>query len=385
MYFDPARQRWLVSLDIGFSPMGKRRRIKASARTKTEAKALLLKMRRDAAAGLPPEQRGYTVGEAVESWLAYGMTGRDDNTKENRRILAQKHIIPAFGGRRLAELTAEDIDLWLADRARRLSTDTLSRLLSILRSSIRRAQARELVRRNVALLCDVPRGRSGRPSKSLTLDQAQALLAAAERTTMNAYIVVSLFTGARTEELRALTWSHLNLDADPPSIMVWRSVRRGGETKTPKSRRTLELPDRCTTALRVHRHQQTEARLRAGGRWVDPDLVFSTQFGTPLDAANVRRSFRAVARAAGLEADQWTPRELRHSFVSLLSSSGLHIEDISHLVGHASTRVTEQVYRKELRPMLTKGARAMDAIFDGPEGDSGPQLGSHGQSDQISE
>ena len=61
------------------------------------------------------------------------------------------------------------------------------------------------------------------------------------------------------------------------------------------------------------------------------------------------------------------PRELRHSFVSLLSSSGLHIEDISHLVGHASTRVTEQVYRKELRPMLTKGARAMDAIFDGPD------------------
>ena len=60
--------------------MGKRRRIRASARTKTEAKALLLKMRRDAAAGLPPEQRGYTVGEAVESWLAYGMTGRDDNT-----------------------------------------------------------------------------------------------------------------------------------------------------------------------------------------------------------------------------------------------------------------------------------------------------------------
>ena len=115
---------------------------------------------------------------------------------------------------------------------------------------------------------------------------------------------------------------------------------RCGEDKTPKSRRTLELPDRCATALRVHRRQQTEARLKAGGRWVDPDLVFSTQFGTPLDAATVRRSFRAVARAAGL-ADQWTPRELRHSFVSLLSSSGLHIEDISHLVGHASTKVTE--------------------------------------------
>ena len=88
-----------------------------------------------------------------------------------------------------------------------------------------------------------------------------------------------------------------------------------------------------------------------------------TSVGTALDAANVRRSFRRVAAAAGLDAQAWTPRELRHSFVSLLSSTGMSIEDISHLVGHASSRVTELVYRKELRPVLTRGASAMDALF----------------------
>jgi len=56
-----------------------------------------------------------------------------------------------------------------------------------------------------------------------------------------------------SHERRALIWDHLdNLDADPPVIMVWRSVRRGGETKTPRSRRTLELPDRCVAAPRAH-------------------------------------------------------------------------------------------------------------------------------------
>jgi site-specific recombinase XerD len=89
-----------------------------------------------------------------------------------------------------------------------------------------------------------------------------------------------------------------------------------------------------------------------GQRWVDNDLVFATRYGTELDAANVRRAFRTVATAAGLEASEWTPRELRHSFVSLLSSSGVPIEDIAHLVGHASTSVTEKVYRKELRPRV---------------------------------
>ena len=75
-----------------------------------------------------------------------------------------------------------------------------------------------------------------------------------------------------------------------------------------------------------------------GERWVDNDLVFATRYGTELDAANVRRAFRTVAAAAGLDASEWTPRELRHSFVSLLSSSGVPIEDIAHLVGHASTK-----------------------------------------------
>jgi hypothetical protein len=58
-----------------------------------------------------------------------------------------------------------------------------------------------------------------------------------------------------------------------------------------------------------------------------------------------------------------------NSFVSLLSSTGMSIEDISHLVGHASSRVTEVVYSKELRPVLTRGASAMDALF--PRGQSG--------------
>ena len=146
-------------------------------------------------------------------------------------------------------------------------------------------------------------------------------------------------------------------------MQLWRSVREGGDTKTRMSRRTLELPTECVVALRAHKRWQTQSRMRNAAQWPGNDLVFTTQLGTPLDAANVRRAFRQVAEQAGLEADKWTPRELRHSFVSLPSSAGIPIEDISHLVGHANTRTTEKVYRKELRPVLRRGAKAMDDIF----------------------
>jgi integrase len=183
--------------------------------------------------------------------------------------------------------------------------------------------------------------------------------------------VVSLLTGARKEELRALDWDHVDLegkpDADqpvPPSIEVWHSVRAGGDTKTVKSRRTLALPVRCVLAFRAQREQQATDRQTAGKAWRPTGLVFTSKTGGELDAANVRRAFRRVVKLAGLDPDGWTPRELRHSFVSILSDSGVNIEKIADLVGHSGTSVTEKVYRHQLRPVLLHGAVAMDLIFE---------------------
>ncbi|WP_426566768.1 tyrosine-type recombinase/integrase [Angustibacter sp. McL0619] len=100
--------------------------------------------------------------------------------------------------------------------------------------------------------------------------------------------------------------------------------------------------------------------------------MFSTRLGTPLDAADVRRAFRDALRdVPGVDETRWTPRELRHSFVSLLSDSGLPLEEISRRVGHRSTQVTELVYRKQLRPVVQSGAVLMDKIFEASLPDPG--------------
>jgi len=361
--WDNTRQRWIASLTVGYTPSGKRIVKRGSGRTKTEAQRKLRQIIRDYEDGQITGSHGYTVAQAVRDWLRYGLPGRDEDTITKCTILANTHVIPALGTRKLRDLSADDVDRWLAEQAKTLSTSTLGILHSILRRSVNRAQARDKVKRNVVLLCDIPQGQDGRPSKSLTFDQAAALLTAAEGTPLHAYIVVSLLTGARTEELRALTWSHVDLDATPPVIMVWRSVRTGGDTKTRKSRRTLELPQRCADALRLHRDRQDQLRKRAGDRWHDNDLVFASRTGTALDAGNVRRAFRKVATSAGLNAADWTPRELRHSFVSLLSDAGVPIEKIARLVGHIGTATTETVYRKQIRPVVTGGAEVMDRLF----------------------
>jgi integrase len=115
-------------------------------------------------------------------------------------------------------------------------------------------------------------------------------------------------------------------------------------------------------ALHALLKSQADERLLAGEKWQDGGLVFTTHLGAGLDAGNVRKMFKRVCTAAGI-GDSWTPRELRTSFVSLMSHRGVRIEEIARLVGHASTRTTEVVYRRELRPVITTGAEIMDEVF----------------------
>jgi integrase len=356
-------------VSLGFGADGKRIRRKVSGQTKAIVQDRLKKLHDELETGVRASPN-YTVRRAAEDWLKEGLAGRSAKTiKKNENVL--EPILAAIGARRLRELTAGDVHHGLTTMAQRYSSAAVAMGHNALTRAIRHAEARDLVGRNVATLVDTPKGQAGRPSKSLTLEQASALLAATEDTRMYAYISLCLATGIRTEEARALRWEHVDFGdpfASPPvpaSAAVWRSVRSGGDTKTEKSRRTLGLPQMAVDALQAHKERQVEERLAAGERWSDHYLVFSTRSGGALDAANVRREFKAACKAAQI-GENWTPRELRHSFVSLMSSSGVPVEEIARLAGHSNTRTTEVVYRRELRPVLTTGAEAMDRLFRRP-------------------
>jgi len=50
----------------------------------------------------------------------------------------------------------------------------------------------------------------------------------------------------------------------------------------------------------------------------------------------------------------------------VLSDAGVPLEEISRLVGHAGTTVTELVYRHQLKPVIQTGATIMDELFGAP-------------------
>ena len=381
IYFAAAKNRYVGAISLGYGPDGKRIRRKVFGKTKQEVRDRLKALHQEMNSGVRSSS-SYTVRQTVEDWLREGLDGTSERTRTLYEGLLEP-VLEMIGARPLRDLTAGDVRLALGQLVTRYSTRSLQITRNCLERAIRHAESNDLVGRNVAALVKPPRGRSGRPSKSFTLDQAKALLTAAERTRWHAYVELSLLVGVRTEEARALRWDHVvtwvndsagwhpvttagfdpaRLGEDRYAVYVWRSERHGGDTKTERSRRTLALPRRCVEALRQHQILQERDRLRAGELWQEHGLVFASRIGTPLTANNVIRAFRIITKKAGLGED-WAPREMRHTFVSVLSANGVPVESIALLAGHDRTATTESVYRHEIRPALTQGAEVMDKIF----------------------
>src|ERR1019366_4901977 len=108
LHWDEERQRWIATVTVGYDGRGKRIVRRASDRTKSGALAKLKQNVRDHEDGLAIGPRNYTVAEAVQNWLEFGLSHRDPATAKKCAILASGHICPAMGARKLRDLSADD-------------------------------------------------------------------------------------------------------------------------------------------------------------------------------------------------------------------------------------------------------------------------------------
>jgi len=128
---------------------------------------------------------------------------------------------------------------------------------------------------------------------------------------LEALFVLSITLGLRPGELRKLGWDHVDLGNGV--IHVWRSASRTGDVKTPKSKRSLELPKRAIAALRAHKKRQAAERLATGAAWQDNNLVFCHEDGRMYTSDALNWRFSKMTKRAGI--GHWHAHEGRHTAV----------------------------------------------------------------------
>jgi integrase len=359
--------RWEGRISLGWHD-GKRLRRSYNGATQAEVIEKLAKARNDFRHGMPVASDRQTVEEFLNDWLEQNARPRiKPRTYERFGELIRLHVVPRIGGVRLEKLSPAHVQGLLTEKRKQgLSAQTVVSIRNVIRAALNQALRWGLIARNVATLVDAPRIER-QPVRVLSGAEANRLLEVAKGERFEAIYSVGLALGLRRGELLGLTWQDVDLDG--AHLRVLRSLQRISgklqftETKTPKSRRTLPLPQYAVRALRAHRVHQLEERLAAGSAWIDGglDLVFSNRTGGPVEPVNLRRAYKRVLGRAGLPSIRF--QDLRHSAASLMLAQGVPLKTIQEILGHSSIAVTSGFYAHLGEQLKREAADAMDRVF----------------------
>jgi integrase len=236
---------------------------------------------------------------------------------------------------------------------------------ALLHNALKQAVRWRVLNVNPADAVDAPRVER-KEFRSLDADEANQLLETARTDRLRALYVTALTCGMRQGELLGLRWTDLDLERG--ALAVRQQVMRVGgewrfsEPKTKAGRRVITMPAVAIDALREHRRQQLEERLRAGGQWRENGLVFTNRVGNPIEKQNLmRRSFWPLLDCAGLPRIRF--HDLRHTAATLLLAEGLHPKVVQERLGHSTIAVTMDVYSHVGMTLQREAADTLDRLF----------------------
>jgi integrase len=278
---------------------------------------------------------GATFADAVAEymrWLEHDRA-RKPTTLRGYESIMRAHLLPAFGERRLEDITAEEVEAWSgALAARGLANTTRLRILTCLHGVMKRAKRVWKLPRNPILDVEKPTQRHAAEIEVFTPEEVHALVRAADSEQDGAIYLTAAFTGLRRGELVALRWR--SVDFARRSIRVVASYSERALT-TPKSGRARSVPMAPPVAEALARLASREALTG------DDNLVFPGMAGGFLDASALYRRYKAALRRAGLRSLRF--HDLRHTFgTQVISNPAVSIVQLKAWMGHADIDTTMQ-------------------------------------------
>lgn len=357
--------KWVGAITLGWEN-GKLRRKVVYGKTRAEVNLKITRLLNDQHRGLPIQTRTTSLADHLDAWLEDAVKPNvRPRTYDSYASICRLYLKPALGKISIEQLTQKHVlEMMNAKRKAGASARNVAYMRAVLRQALNQAMAWDLVSRNVAALVKPPQVATYE-ARALTSSEATRFLEAAQGDRLEALYAVAVSLGLRQSEAFGLRWDDLDLDRGRLAVR-WQLQHIDGkpqfvEPKSGRSRRTLALPAPLLVALKHHRLRQLEERLMAGNRWNDQDLVFCTPIGTPLDASNVRKQYRALLERAGLPRIRF--HDLRHSAASLLAARGVSQRTAMAILGHAQISTTMNTYTHVETVTMRDAADRMADLF----------------------
>jgi integrase len=254
-----------------------------------------------------------------------------------------------------------------------LSPKTVSNVFVLVTKALNDAVAQGLLATNPANAAVRTRARlEDRRVAAWTSSELAAFLTAASADRHHVALRVAAYTGMRRGEVIGLRWPDVDLRrrtlAVRQAVVLVDGVPR---TTTPKSgrARVIDLDEGTAAALRRHRARQMQERLHWGPGYVENDLVFRCEDGSPIHPDRLSQVFDRLVRVSKLRRIRL--HDLRHTHATLLLANGVPVKVVSERLGHSDPAFTMKVYAHVIPGMQSDAAsRFADLIERGPVDDA---------------
>jgi integrase len=263
------------------------------------------------------------------------------------------------------------------------------------RTAIGEAHRRGYISRNVAALAKPPRV-DEEEVEPYTVEEIQAILAAAELVPNRARWAIALALGLRQGEVLGLRWPDVDLERGllwvrksrvrpvyqhgcggtcgrMPGWCPERVLVNGeaGDTKSRAGRRAVGLPAQLVQLLREHQAQQGKDRERARQLWRESGYVFTSPTGQPLNPNSDNHRWKALLKKAGVRDARL--HDARHTAATVLLVLGVPERTVMGIMGWSSTAMARR-YQHVTDPIRHVVAAQVDGLLwadqDGASGDN---------------
>ncbi len=363
---------WYVVVDLGRDAQGRRRqKWHGGFRTRREAEAAQAKLVNEIHTGVYAEPTKITVEEWITgSWLPTMRTQVKPTTWDNYERRLRLHVIPTVGGRPLCKLTSMMLNGLYADLMASgnhrgltpggLSPKTVRHVHTTMHKVLADAVDAGLLSSNPAERAKPPRLRAANATEMKFWEPAQlgSFLEAIGDHRLRAAWHLGAMTGMRRGEVLGLRWQDIDLAAGRLAVRhTLVSVGYQIKDSTPKSHqaRTIDLDAGTVAELVDHRNRQAEERRAWGPGYVESDLVFRREDGSPVHPDLFSQAFEGQVRRSGL------PRirlhDLRHTHATIALRAGVPVKVISERLGHEDPAFTMKQYAHVIPGMQAEAAR----------------------------
>jgi integrase len=337
----PDRGGWRISYKDG---LGRRRREKINAATRTEAKTILAAKRvqaeRDRELGFTaPSEK--TFAEVAQEFMVYQKDRIGAEEYEREHGIIEKHLKPFFAGA-LREISKATVARFVTKRSGEASPGSVVKELNVLKHLLRIAsEVWEYIPLNVARGVKPPKVSRGRV-RYLQPGELRAVLEACPDW-LRVIVAIAVTTGMRRGEILKLRW----LDVDLIHSRALLPQTKNGEG------RVVYLNKMAIAAITSLPFTRSAAPLFPG-----------------IDGRDVSRHFTDVCRRLGIADFHF--HDLRHTAASWLRMAGSDIHTVASLLGHKDLRMAAR-YQHLSPDFLAEAVGRLDQVF-GRQEVTGPKV-----------